>query len=197
MPQDLTDSAQVEQFNQAKVLLNRLLQSLDDANENGNSISEELKRVSEKRRLDFDKLAKISEDAHNTHETEGLEPLVSDSHLEESHIKDLELRRDLLMGRLQREEYLSSQYEDILDRHQTVMTVIKGNLRNRMVLEKQIADMYEKNVKDNLNSYEDNASKLDVLTNDYRKEYQSAAESVAEAAKNYNDILGEDEKDGE
>ncbi|QPG73570.1 hypothetical protein FOA43_000882 [Brettanomyces nanus] len=153
----------------------QLLQALDDENESSNAIDEELKKNNLTSEIDYTSREERERPPPEKH----------------SQLRMLQLKRDLLMERLQREEYLSTQFEDLLDRHQAILKIIKENLKNRINLEHHISAGYKASVKDSLTTYDENVNILSELSSQYKDDYNSTVEVVRKAAEQYNDQLNE------
>lgn len=183
MVEDLDSTIQVEQFGQAKRLLNRLLQSLDDENDHRIHVEDELKKASAKRSMNYESVA----DEELPSQISQISTSRDVKHGEvESRLRELELKRDTLMGRLQREEYLSEQFESIVKQHEKMLGIIKKNLKRRTDIETRVRNAYNGAVREKCGSYRQNIDGLGKLTSMYGQEYNATVGKVRKDVREYN-----------
>ncbi len=177
MNEELDNSLQLEQFTQVKSLLNRLLQSLDDENGDKARIHNCISSMCQKENMDPNAIlgAKVKE--------------ADKGRLDYGN--ELIYQRDLLLSRLQREKYLSKQYEDILRRHEKVMRVINANLKNRLKLEHGAKVAYNAEAERQMKNYAESIEKMRQMGCEYEDEYSSAKERLAQRTREFNDVLND------
>ncbi|VUG18969.1 DEBR0S4_07184g1_1 [Brettanomyces bruxellensis] len=103
----------------------------------------------------------------------------------------LRCQRDLLLSRLQREKYLSKQYEDLLRRHEKLMRIINNNLNNRMKLEQGANASYNAEAERQLRNYAESIKRMRQVCCDYNDEYGGARERLCATTKEFNKALNE------
>ena len=218
MNEELDNSLQLEQFTQVKSLLNRLLQSLDDENHEKAKIDSNIVKLCKQEKIDPDTMLQAKADGvegeleHGNgkleHENGKLEHVCDkveyDNDISESKHGELPLgndaierenslrcQRDLLLSRLQREKYLSKQYEDLLRRHEKLMRIINNNLNNRMKLEQGANASYNVEAERQLRNYAESIKRMRQVCCDYNDEYGGARERLCATTKEFNKALNE------
>ena len=218
MNEELDNSLQLEQFTQVKSLLNRLLQSLDDENNEKAKIDSHLVKLCKQEKIDPDTMLHAKADdvkgelEHGNGKLEyengkierGSDEVEYNSDILESKRGELPLgndaiergnslrcQRDILLSRVQREKYLSKQYEDLLKRHVKLMRIINNNLSNRMKLEQGANASYNAEAERQLKNYAESIKRMRQVCCDYDDEYGGAKERLCATTKEFNKALNE------
>ncbi|QOU21592.1 hypothetical protein BRETT_001317 [Brettanomyces bruxellensis] len=211
MNEELDNSLQLEQFTQVKSLLNRLLQSLDDENHEKAKIDSNIAKLCKQEKIDPDTMLQAKADGvegeleHGNGKLERVSDKVEyNNDISESKHGELPLgndaiergnslrcQRDLLLSRLQREKYLSKQYEDLLKRHEKLMRIINNNLNNRMKLEQGANASYNAEAERQLRNYTESIKRMRQVCCDYNDEYAGARGRLCATTKEFNKALNE------
>ncbi|KAG7859415.1 hypothetical protein KL939_002315 [Ogataea angusta] len=117
---------------QVKHLLNRLFLGLNDEYSENEKLLSQVKDFCQKNDLDYQELI--------AKESQGIPVRLSQ---EDSEIYNLEKQTRALLSRLQKEEYFSSKYEAILEKHRQLVTLLKDNVQNKAVFDAEYSKVYK------------------------------------------------------
>ncbi|GMG25716.1 unnamed protein product [Ambrosiozyma monospora] len=151
-----------------KLLLNRLLQSLDDEHQDNDEIVKQLKDISAKGRVKYDDLSQ--RDIIET-PLEGVVSEVDPTQPQDIQIEQLKAKRNFILAKAQREEYLSKQYENTIERYQNLIKVLIINLKNKLEFEKNYSGLYSQAYMEKVLQYKANIEALQNAINDFKLRY--------------------------
>ncbi|OBA17408.1 uncharacterized protein OGAPODRAFT_92689 [Ogataea polymorpha] len=164
---------------QVKHLLNRLFLGLNDEYSENEKLLSQVKDFCDKNDLNYQKL--IAKQSHGT------PPRLSQ---EDSEIYYLEKQKRALLSRLQKEEYFSSKFEAILEKHRQLVTLLKDNVQSKAVFDAEYSKVYKTLVDQKLADYDSNIAFLNQQIDKARKDYQKTVEKLRTDGEALNKELG-------
>ncbi|KAH3665883.1 hypothetical protein OGAPHI_004072 [Ogataea philodendri] len=97
---------------------------------------------------------------------------------DDREIHRLEEQRNALLSRLQKEEFFSKKYEDILQKHQELVSLLGSNIENKANFDAEYSQVYKSLVDGKLAQYDSNLSFLDQQLIRSKLQYQSTLEKL-------------------
>ncbi|ODV87414.1 hypothetical protein CANARDRAFT_5950 [[Candida] arabinofermentans NRRL YB-2248] len=181
---------------QIKHLLNRLMLGLNDEYTENANINNQLKELGKKSGLNYDQFLQKASSETDKIDNTSLDLSNIELSDEDLTIYKLEAQKNMILSKLQKEEYLCSNYETILDKHKELINLINLNIKNKMRFDQDYSVLYKNLVNERIDQYQINLDFLDNLVHKSSQDYNRMLKSLRSKFENYvtEDEKGEDDE---